>query len=284
MSEKKNFFELLDPKSALMVGALMGLLALGTIGFIVLGVLALKGGGFSSNGSSSALANAPTPAVAAPAAVDPTPPSGIAKANKPKVELFVMSYCPFGVQMEKAFVPAARLLQDKADIDIKFVSYAMHDLKEVEENTRQYCIQSEQSIKYLDYVECFAATGDYVTCLNATKINEASLAGCVERTNNRFGILAKYEDKDSWLSGRFPEYPIHTSLNEKYGVQGSPTLIINGQEARVNRTAESVKQAICASFNNPPKECEETLENLAYASGFGTAVGSGGSVAAGCGV
>lgn len=70
----------------------------------------------------------------------PTTPTAAVKSDKPTVELFVMSYCPYGTQMEKALIPAKELLGDKANISIKFVAYTMHGAKETQENTRQYCI------------------------------------------------------------------------------------------------------------------------------------------------
>lgn len=44
MDEQKSFFDQLDPKSALLVGLVGGVLTLGTIGFIVLGAMTLRGG------------------------------------------------------------------------------------------------------------------------------------------------------------------------------------------------------------------------------------------------
>lgn len=35
------------------------------------------------------------------------------KSDKPKVELFVMSHCSYGTQIEKGIVPVAKLLRDK---------------------------------------------------------------------------------------------------------------------------------------------------------------------------
>jgi len=62
------------------------------------------------------------------------------KTDKPEVELFVMSYCPYGTQMEKGILPAFDTLGDTVDAELKFVDYAMHGEKEVKENLRQYCI------------------------------------------------------------------------------------------------------------------------------------------------
>lgn len=280
MDEKKNFFDLLDARGALLVGAVGGLLALGTVGFIVLGVFSVKNPALLATSGQVAAQTVPQGGQEQAQAQTPPPPV-VPKSDRPKIELFVMSYCPYGLQMEKAYAPAWDLLKNKADIDVKFVSYAMHGLKEVEENTRQYCIQKNQSIKYIAYLKCFTASGDAASCLSSVGISADSLKGCVDDTNKQFGIMAKYNDQSTWLSGQYPLYPIHDALNQKYGVQGSPTLVINGVQANVGRTPEAVKQAICAAFNKPPSECGQALSTVAFVPGFGATQQAGGSAPAG---
>ncbi len=291
MQEKKSLFEVLDPKSALILGLVGGLLTLGTLGFIVTGSLALKGGlNCSAESTTYAMNNSATPApVAQPNGNTPAPAAPVVpKTNKPKVELFVMSYCPYGLQMQKAYLPALDLLKNKADIDVKFVSYAMHGEKEVTENTRQYCIQGEQGSKYSAYLSCFVAgaSADSAACLASAKVDQKKLSTCMAKIDQKFGITAKFNDKASWLSGQFPIYPIHQDLNDKYGVQGSPTLVINGVQAEVNRTPEAIKQAICNAFNKAPAECGTVLSNQPYQAGFGlaAAANSAGAAGADCGV
>ena len=257
MSEKKTFFASLEPKSALLVGLLGGLLALGTIGFIVMGTIYLWGGEKDASKTDY----------------------GITKMEKPTAELFIMSYCPYGLQMQKAYLAAWKLLGSKADMSVKYVDYAMHGKKEVDENTRQYCIGKDQPTKLIAYLECFSGKDDYVACLKEAGVNESKVSSCVASTDKQFGITAKYDDQSSWLSGRYPIYPVHADLNEKYGVRGSPTLIINGVEAQVGRTSEAVKQAICAGFENAPAECSQTLTNVNFDSGFGWTTGSGATAA-----
>ncbi len=283
MEDKKSFFALLDSKSALILGGVGGLLSLCTLGFFVLlwmgmgGKVSLKGAQVAANNNVIAPAaqnggNQPLP-----------PPPTVPKTKKPKVELFVMSYCPFGLQMEKAYLPAWNLLKDKADVSVKFVSYAMHGKKEIDENTRQYCIGKEQPAKLISYLQCFVGKDDSGGCLKEAGVSESKVNSCMGATDKQFGITAKFDDQSTWLSGRYPIYPIHSDLNEKYGVQGSPTLVINGVEAQVGRTPEAVKQAICAGFENAPAECQQTLPNTGYGSGFGLALATGGASAAECG-
>ncbi len=290
--------EVLDPKGALIVGLVGGVLCLGTLGFIILGTLVLQGKvsvGSSKEGLATTATNQnPTQAQPQPAAAQnqTPPPANIPKTAKPKVELFVMAYCPYGLQMEKAFVPALDLLKDKADMSVKFVNYAMHGKKEVDENTRQYCIEKEQPSKYSSYLKCYFGAGqnngeeaNYKSCLTAVGVNESSLNSCVSGADKQFGISAKYNDQASWLSGRYPQYLIHDSENTKYGVQGSPTLVINGVQAQVARTPEAIKEAICAGFINPPSECSQPLNNNSFQAGFGLAQAgaAGGAANPGCG-
>lgn len=293
--ERKNFFELLDPKSALIVGAVGGLLTLGTLGFIILGTLTLQGkvnvGKNDDNSQTVAVNQQNQQPAQQQQQQQQQQQAAVPKSSKPKVELFVMSYCPYGLQMEKAFLPAWDLLKNKADISIKYVSYAMHGLKEVQENTRQYCISKEQPSKYSAYLNCFFSAGandgqeaNYKKCLTAAGVNESSLDKCVTKTDKDFGITAKYNDQASWLSGRYPIYPINQTENDKYGVQGSPTLVINGVQSEAGRTPEAVKQAICASFTNAPSECNTTLPSTSFQPGFGLAAGgTAGANSPGCG-
>ena len=281
MEEKKSFFASLDSKSALIVGLVAGILVICTIGFLVMLGLYFKGNGGSKTVATTPSANK----VAATAdAQQQTPPPVVPKTDKPKVELFVMAYCPFGLQMEKAYLPAWNLLKDKADIDVKFVSYAMHGKKEVDENTRQYCIEQNQPTKYQTYLKCFTGKDDYKGCLATAGISESSLTSCIGATDKKFAISANYNDQSKWLSGRYPVFAINQDLNDKYGVQGSPTLVINGVQADVGRTADAVKQAICAAFNNAPAECGQTLPSTSYQAGFGYEVSAtGAATGAACG-
>ncbi|MFA5062105.1 MAG: hypothetical protein WC526_03080 [Patescibacteria group bacterium] len=275
MDEKKTFFASLEPKSALLVGAIGGVLLLGTVGFVVLGAVMLKGG-LADSTTAKGTGNEVVAANTANTNQTPQTPAAatVTKSAKPKVELFVMAYCPYGLQMEKAYLPAWDLLKNKADITVKFVDYAMHGLKEIEENTRQYCIQKEQPTKYISYLKCFTGKDDFQSCLTSAGVDVSKLNSCVDATNKTYGIMDKYNDQSTWLSGQYPLYPIYTDLNTQYGVQGSPTLVINGTQADANRTAEGVKEAICASFTNQPSECNTTLDNTSYSAGFGYTAGA----------
>lgn len=192
----------------------------------------------------------------------PEPSADIPKKEKTEVDLFVMSYCPYGMQAQKAMVPVMKLLGNKADINVRFVSYIMHGKQEIDENTVQYCIQKEESGKYVKYLECFLDSKDSDVCIKEAGINKEKIDSCIGKADEEFDIEANFDNKESWLNGRYPLYEVDKELNEEYDVRGSPTLIINGITYNGARTEEAYKQAICAGFENPPEECEEALSDV----------------------
>ena len=273
MEEKKTFFASLSPKSALITGVVAGVLVLCTLGFIVLGIAMLASK--SSGTASTTKTGTNTTVTAQQQQVPAKTLATITKADKPQVELFIMTYCPYGLQMQKAYLPVMKLLSKKASFDVKWVNYIMHDKKEIDENNVQYCIQKEQKDKYLAYAECFTVKGDTKTCLTSAKINQNKLKTCIASADKAFDITKEYNTKANWLSGRYPVYKVHNSENQKYGVQGSPTLVINGSKVDgISRNPEAVKQAVCASFKTQPAECKTTLSSSAATAGFGAGTGA----------
>jgi len=200
---------------------------------------------------------------------EPEPVEGIVKSDVPEVELFIMAYCPYGTQAEKGFIPAIKTLGDNIDAKIRFVYYAMHDKLELDEQLKEYCIQEEQSDKFLDYLGCFLEDGDSDRCLVEVGIDKDKLDLCVLKTDSEFKVTEKYNDESTWLSGRFPLFDIHKDLNEAYDIGGSPTLVINGNVVSSGRDPASYLDVICQAFNEAPEECGEELLDTTYSPGFG---------------
>jgi glutaredoxin len=213
------------------------------------------------------------------------PPAEPPKSDKPVVELFVMSHCPYGTMAEKGIIPAVELLGNKIDFKLRFVYYAMHPTYgEVEEQLNQYCIQKEEPSKLIPYLKCFLKDGDGETCLTTANINSAKLSACTAAADTEFEITKNLEDESLWLSGRFPLFNIDKELNAQYSVQGSPSLVINGEQISSGRSPAAYLSVICAAFNTAPEECSQTLSDQQYSPGFGYDVGSsGGADAAQCG-
>jgi protein-disulfide isomerase len=215
----------------------------------------------------------------------------VPKSTKPTVDLFVMSYCPYGTQAEKGILPAVKLLGDKIDFNVRFVYYSMHEFSggqpyepEMEENLRQYCIQKEQTTKFNDYLTCFLDAGNSSACLTTAKIDKTKLNTCTAAADKEFGVTASENDKSTWLSGTYPLFNVDKALNDQYNIGGSPTLVINGVQVNSARDPASYLDAICKAFSDGsvPAECGNQLSTTAYGPGFGYS-GSGSTTAAQCG-
>ena len=190
----------------------------------------------------------------------------IPKSDKPKIELFVMSFCPYGVQAEQLMKPVYDLLKDKADFNIKFIVnvggttldsvQSLHGALEAQENARQVCINKYYPDKLWDYI-----TEIDNTCY-PTYSKDIDI--CWKKAAAKFSIdTAKIEN--CLKSEAVTILKEHEGLTDKYGVSGSPTIVINGAMYSGGRSADAFKQAICSAFNNAPAECEKTLSTASGA-------------------
>ncbi len=191
----------------------------------------------------------------------PTPqptPTEVPKSAKPVVELFVMSYCPYGTQAEKGILPVVALLGDKIDFKLRAVHYVLHGEKETLENNRELCIREEQGQDILNkYLVCILDSDDPYSpkdpaaCEKEAGVNSAKLKTCM-------------------ANGKAEEYfAFDSQLSQAYGVQGSPTLIINGVKSNAGRSSQSYLEGICAAFSSSPAECSQTLSSASPSAGFG---------------
>src|SRR3989344_3437585 len=126
---------------------------------------------------------------------------------------------------------------------------------EAQENLRQICVRDEQRSKYWDYVSCQMEKGDTAGCQESTGINATKLNGCMSDANRRLSYAK--EDFD---------------LTAKYGIEGSPTVILNG--VRVSefdfggRSSDAIKTLICNSSTTPSEFCSTTLNTQQAATSF----------------
>lgn len=198
----------------------------------------------------------------------------ITKSDKPTVELFVMSHCIYGTQLEKGLLPVLDTIAGSIDFKLKFCDYAMHDKEEIDEQLNQYCIQKNEPEKLKSYLECFLKDGDGAGCVQKIGINLVTLNQCAKSTDQEFKVTENYNDQSAW-SGRYPPFNVYKEDNTRYGVQGSPTLVINAAQVSTGRSSAALLTTICSAFNTPPAACATELSSVTPAPGFGFAgVGS----------
>lgn len=207
----------------------------------------------------------------------------VPKTEKPVVEVFVMSHCPYGTQIEKGLIPVYNLLKDNADIQVKFADYAMHGEVEVLEQLNQYCIEQELGKdKYFEYLSCFLEDGKTQECFDRVGITKEQISSCVSSVDQEFDITKNLNDQSTW-KGSFPTFNIFLSDVTKYGVQGSPTTVINGVVVKsMARSPQGILDAICDAFIEKPSQCSTKLSAENPAPGFGFD-GAGSASAATCG-
>jgi hypothetical protein len=182
------------------------------------------------------------------------------KSDRPEVQLFLMSFCPYGNQAEEIIMPVAELLADSADVVPHYIvsksgsTYSsLHGEQELNQDVRELCVYKYQPELYWDFLKQINADCTYEnadTCWTASAqkvgINVATISQCQQ------------QEAEALLDQEI-------AATTEYQVTGSPTLVINGTIYNGNRTSEAYKEAVCNAFNNAPDECSATLEETTKA-------------------
>lgn len=199
----------------------------------------------------------------------PAPTQAPKKSARPAVDLYVMSFCPYGTQAVTAMRPVYDLLSAKADIRIRYIATvrgttidtvsSLHGITEAKEDAFQLCVGKTHPALAWEYLrvfneQCYPKWQD-TTVLDACrknvtaalKIDHAVAEACA--TGADAIALLKADEADGTSAG----------------ASASPTLIINGVEYRGARTPEAYKQAICNSFETAPSECSTVLSGSSAA-------------------
>jgi protein-disulfide isomerase len=198
-------------------------------------------------------------------------PIEVQKSEKPVIELFIMSHCPYGTQIEKGILPVYEALKDKADFQLKYVYYAMHGKTELDEQTLQRAIELQYGTEKLwDYLAEFLKDGDTERALTAVELSKEDLIDKINELDSQFNVTAEFENKENWLSGYYPLFNLDKEENEKYNVGGSPTLVLNGTSVQSARNPSALLETICNAFIEAPEECNIIQLSAANPSaGFG---------------
>ena len=200
-------------------------------------------------------------------------PTEVPKSDKPVVELYVFTYCPYGTQSEKGIIPAVKLLGSKIDFKIRQIG-AMHGEYEKIEAQRQLCIDKLYPAKFLDYVLAFASSSEIGTCSG-----DATCVGPkIDALYTKLGI-DKAKVEACMKTDGATLYSAEETNSQTQGASGSPTLMINGVNAQSGRDSASYLKTICSAFNTAPAECSQTLSSASPSPGFGAAAGTAASSA-----
>ena len=148
---------------------------------------------------------------------------------KPDVELFVMSYCPYGVQAEQELLPFLETYGDTIDFKLRFIIgkeeasaedvsgdirfTSLHGETELIENKRQMVIAELYPEKLFDYLLCRAdhLQEAWVNCAKDVGLDVGKIAEAVEAEKLTVKLVKEIQRKEA--------------LN----IKGSPTLVIDGR-------------------------------------------------------
>ena len=180
--------------------------------------------------------------------------------NRPQIDYFVMAFCPYGNVEEEAIEPVYQLLKGKADFIPHYVIYenygneclengaycSMHGGQELNQDMRELCVYKKLGLdKYFQFV---LAVNNKCTASNADS--------CWEDVAKGIGIDTQMV-KDCQQNEGISLLAAEKALDKKLGVQGSPTVFVDGEQTTA-RTSDSVKSALCAAFDSAPSECGNT--------------------------
>ncbi len=187
--------------------------------------------------------------------------------NKPQIDFFVMSYCPYGDIAEEAIAPVYDLLKGKAEFNPHYVIYsdyqgggeqfcideedkycAMHGAQEMSQGLRELCVAKHLGMDaYFEYVIAMNEKSSYKNAdekweevAKEIGLDTAKIKKCFETEADE--ILAE-----------------ELKLNKAFGAKGSPQVFIDGNAYSSGRDPESFKQALCNAFNDAPTECDTKL-------------------------
>lgn len=180
--------------------------------------------------------------------------------NKPTLNLFVMSQCPYGVQAEDALKPVLDLFGDKIDFQLDYIVSdngdgtfnSLHGQAETDEDIRQLCAKKIAPAKYLNYIACqnkeySNVAGNWEKCAAEAGIDRAALKTCAEGADGK-ALLSASAKKASL-----------------FGASGSPTIAVEGSSYSGARTAPAFQAALCSAFDAAPSECGTPLAAAAEA-------------------
>ena len=159
--------------------------------------------------------------------------SRIKRMGKPTLELFVMSYCPSGIEAEESIIPIVKKFRDEIDFELRFIAQekdtvshrditpftSLHGYPEVAENIRQLLIAREYPEQYLDYILC-----------RGKKLNR-SWEDCAKKNGINVKNIQRLFDAPE-AEQLFRE---NIKRSVELGIKASPTILVDGHKFTTNQ-------------------------------------------------
>ncbi|MBC8495289.1 hypothetical protein H8D36_04000 [archaeon] len=190
------------------------------------------------------------------------------KPAKPRLDYFVMSFCPYGNPADEAAYGVYQVLGDKVDIVPHYIINvagdtvgSLHGEQEGNQGVRELCALRELgyesffkfTVKVNEMCDSRNADTCWETAADAVGIDKEVIRNC--EANDKLTIAA---EEDRLVQGLVREYPQNGQIT-LIPPQVSPTFLVNGKTFMTGRDAESIKNALCLEFDEAPEECGEVI-------------------------
>jgi len=186
-------------------------------------------------------------------------------SDKPRLDYFVMSFCPYGNPADEAASQVYSLLGDSVVIVPHYIMgvsngqlNALHGVQEANQNVRELCVLKEFGMqKFFDFTLksnqlCTSANADscWESAATQSGVDAAKVKAC--ESSQKLAIAQQESDLINSLVSLYNGQLVSPSA--------SPTFLINGETYSGGRDGESLKNALCAKFTGElPAECSQVI-------------------------
>lgn len=176
--------------------------------------------------------------------------------TKAKLDLFVMSQCPYGTKALDVMPPVLDAFKGELDFNVHYIAneiepgkfQSLHGQPEVDENIRELCAINNSKTKY-QYM-------DYIVCRNKN-ITSTAWEGCAKEAG--FDVTAMQTCAQG-VEG-INLHSENIQLAQELGIQASPTWFVNNKYEFSGLDAKTVQAEIC-KYNPDLKGCGVDLSGV----------------------
>lgn len=173
-------------------------------------------------------------------------------AHQAVLEMFVMSQCPYGVEVVNAIAPVAKQLGGALDVQVHYIGdgkpgefTSMHGPAEVRGDIAQLCVAEHAREKLFDVLVCQnqnpkAVDNNWKDCATSSGADLAPIEACVNGEEGQKLLAASFE------------------LAKSKGAKGSPTMFLDGQPYKGGRKTNDFLRSVCATYEgDAPPPCAD---------------------------
>lgn len=175
---------------------------------------------------------------------------GTLPEHRASIELFVMSKCPYGVQVETTMAEVKKSLGGAFDLAVHYIGdgdatalTSMHGPTEVAGDIAQVCANKQKPEKTLDFITCQnkdvkGIDSNWKSCGEENGLDGAALASCVEGDEGKQLLAASF------------------AIAKERGARSSPTIYLDGEKYAGGRKPTDFIRALCATYGeDAPVAC-----------------------------